>query len=372
MSAAPPSPRRTFGTLDGLRGIAALAVAFRHIPDNAIGLLTPESYLAVDLFFVLSGFVLAHAYEARLAGGLSVVDFFVARLIRLYPLYLIASVLTLLLVFVPAAAGHYHPPAWPPRDIVFALLFVPQIDPFHLDTPIFALAGSAWSLAFELAANLVFAVIATRLTPRLLGIVVTGGAAVLIAAAWHFGSIDIGYNQLTVWGGAGRVGFGFFAGVATYRLWQADALPWLRLPAWVAIIAVLEIFNIAPTGHQAASDVAMIMLAMPALVLASARSEPGRWLASPFALFGAASYGIYVLQNPIDQWFETVLPWRHVVDYGGLGSWGAVAIVGLTTAAAIVLDRWYDVPVRAALTARWRRLTKGDAAGVPAKAVSGV
>jgi peptidoglycan/LPS O-acetylase OafA/YrhL len=211
----------------------------------------------------------------------------------------------------------------------------------------------------------VFALVATRLDTRLLAILIGVGAALLIAAAWHFGAIDLGYSQTNAWGGIGRVGFGFFAGVAAYRLWQADALPWLRLPAWAAVAIVLEIFCVQPAQFQAANDVALVIIVMPALVLASARREPGARLARPFALFGAASYGIYVLQNPVDQWYETLVPWKHVRDYGGFGSWGAVALVGATVVAALLLDRWYDVPVRAGLTRAWRRLTKGD---TPARA----
>lgn len=365
MIAGTAAPRRTFRTLDGLRGVAAIAVAFRHIPENAVGRWTPESYLAVDLFFILSGFVLAHAYAERLAKGMTVAEFFAARLIRLYPLYILASLITLALVLVPATHGHYHPPDRSLQTVVFAVLFLPQIDPTQPGLQLFPLVGPAWSLAFELGANLVFALVATRLDTRLLAILIGVGAALLIAAAWHFGAIDVGYSQTNAWGGIGRVGFGFFAGVAAYRLWQADALPWLQLPGWVAVAAVLAMFAVEPTRFQAASDTALIILVMPALVLASARCEPGKWLARPFRVLGGASYGIYVLQHPIDQWFETMVPWAHVLNYGGLGSWGAVALVGATVAAALVLDRWYDVPVRAALTRAWRRLTKGDA---PARA----
>ena len=75
--------RRSFVTLDGLRGIAALAVVTRHAPYFRNPFF--ESYLAVDFFFVLSGFVLAHAYGQRLRGNLSILDFVKIRIVRLYP-----------------------------------------------------------------------------------------------------------------------------------------------------------------------------------------------------------------------------------------------------------------------------------------------
>ena len=349
-------PRRTFRTLDGLRGVAALAVAFRHIPDNAVADSTPESYLAVDLFFVLSGFVLAHAYAGRLARGMSLADFAVVRLIRLYPLYLIASLITLALVLVPAWPGHFHPPPRSARTIVLALLFVPTIAP-HENIGLFPLIGPAWSLFFEFAVNLVFAVVVTRLDARRLALLLAAGAALLVVTVAHFGTLDVGWSQSNVWGGVGRVGFAFFAGVAAYRLWAAGALPWLRLPAWGAAVAVVAMFHFAPV-HEAAWDTALVLVAMPALVLASARAEPPRWLARPFAVIGLASYAVYVLTNPVDQWFETLVPWAHVNDFLGTGTAGAVAMVAAILALALALDRFYDVPVRAALTARHRSVRR--------------
>ena len=70
-----------FVGLDGLRGMAALAVFVHHAPDKALDQLLPSSYLAVDLFFLLSGFVLTYAYERQLTDGLSVIEFMRIRLV---------------------------------------------------------------------------------------------------------------------------------------------------------------------------------------------------------------------------------------------------------------------------------------------------
>jgi peptidoglycan/LPS O-acetylase OafA/YrhL len=85
--------RHQFVLLDGLRGVAALAVVVTHalyfFPP------TPMAYLAVDFFFMLSGFVLAHAYGERLRQGMTAGRFMAIRLIRLYPLYALGSALYL-------------------------------------------------------------------------------------------------------------------------------------------------------------------------------------------------------------------------------------------------------------------------------------
>ena len=85
----PINERQHFHVLDALRGVAAIAVVTRHLPDQTLARLLPSSYLAVDLFFALSGFVLAHAYLGHLKAGMTFGQFAVRRIIRLYPLYLL-------------------------------------------------------------------------------------------------------------------------------------------------------------------------------------------------------------------------------------------------------------------------------------------
>ena len=82
------SGKHVYATLDGIRGIAAALVAMRHAGALFPGWDFPNSGLAVDLFFVISGFVVASAYDRRLADGLTLGAFMRIRLIRLYPLYL--------------------------------------------------------------------------------------------------------------------------------------------------------------------------------------------------------------------------------------------------------------------------------------------
>jgi peptidoglycan/LPS O-acetylase OafA/YrhL len=84
--------KRVYHALNGVRGIAALAVLLHHA-RTLIGDVSVSGYMAVDLFFLLSGFVVAHAYEERLKGGLTAWKFIKLRLLRFYPLYLVGILL---------------------------------------------------------------------------------------------------------------------------------------------------------------------------------------------------------------------------------------------------------------------------------------
>ncbi len=142
--------RRTFHTLDALRGIAALAVVCFHRREGRF----PSAYLAVDLFYVMSGFVLAYAYDSRFAAGLSWRRFMAQRLIRLWPLYALGVIITLVSAVL---AGDQK--AWAQAPLQF--LFLPaQPGPDH--APLYPLNLPAWSLMFELAINFVWAVFGAR------------------------------------------------------------------------------------------------------------------------------------------------------------------------------------------------------------------
>src|SRR5215469_9945636 len=123
MSRAPD--RRMFYTIDGLRGIAALLVVCRHIvPLHGNRLNFPSSYLAVELFFLFSGFVIAHAYDKRFDAGMSFWEFVKARIIRLYPLYFLGLMIAVLTVPLAISMGIK---TWPldPRILVPNFLMLP-------------------------------------------------------------------------------------------------------------------------------------------------------------------------------------------------------------------------------------------------------
>ena len=168
-----PNERLTFDVLNGLRGVAAIAVVNMHM-SAYFGIVHSANVApAVDFFFVLSGFVISYAYEGKLASGLFWNRFFVARIIRLYPLYLIGLILGGLVVWF---LEHPVNPARFFSTLGLNLFMLPY--PLAMDantTPLFPINFPAWSLFVELVANLVYAALAPRLSNRLLAVIVCAG-----------------------------------------------------------------------------------------------------------------------------------------------------------------------------------------------------
>ena len=210
-------PGRAYRTLDGLRGVAALIVVTRHAGDVVPSELCPESFLAVDLFFLLSGFVVALAYEQRLLAGRSLLGFMKTRLIRLYPLYALGIGLGLL-----ARVGSEGPlnAAFLVQATVIGLLMLPAVPPLPMGGS--TLNGPTWTLAPELLVNLVYAALVRRLGRRVLRVIVALGAAGLVASETVYGTLDGGWSVDRFPLLAARLAFSFFLGVAMYRTRPRD------------------------------------------------------------------------------------------------------------------------------------------------------
>lgn len=106
------SGKRVYHSLDALRGVAAIFVVFWHFGSFLAPLAVGSAYLAVDLFFLMSGFVIANAYQDRLSLSLGPVRFALLRLIRLYPLYLAGTLVGLMVAGAPLIHRTPAPGAW--------------------------------------------------------------------------------------------------------------------------------------------------------------------------------------------------------------------------------------------------------------------
>lgn len=307
-----------------MRGVAAIVICQRHWALEFFGNnYFPGGYLAVDLFFLLSGFVLAHAYEAKLSDGFFR-GFVIARLIRLYPSYLIG----LAMAFI--AIG-----AIPSRSmVVSALLFWPS--------PAGWVIGPAWTLTLELGANILYAAAFRYLTNRALLTIIVGGFVLLIALAVARGSLDQGWADGDLLAGVPRVMFAFPLGVLLWR-WRF-ALPstpeWLTWPAMVATSLAL-LSPLARVIGVPLSDLFTVALLFPILVIVCSQTRPAGRSAALAAALGASSYTLYVIHAPTLRWLTQLHLSAAQSPY--LVGWGMLLGIVLLS---LLIDRFYDEPFR--------------------------
>jgi peptidoglycan/LPS O-acetylase OafA/YrhL len=338
---ADPSRSGRYEIMDGLRGVAAIGVLFFHF---ALRLRAPallrHGYLAVDFFFMLSGFVLSHAYSERL-GRAPLITFGRLRALRLLPLSMLGVVLGAAYLLLRWRA-HLSLSDSLPQILGAAALnlaLIPKLwigsasadQTFPIDTPL-------WSLSFELLVNLLWAGLLLRArTSALVGVTVLGAALLTVYAA-VYGDANIGWGWGSYLGGAGRTLFGFFIGVVIWRLRPPVGVSRAK-PIAAAAILLLVFWWPADSW---VFDVVAIVLVMPLLLLLCASADFGAESHTIRAL-GDMSYPLYAVHYPI------------LMLIAGLGKRfvsGAPPGVSIYLFAiplvllALTLGRWYDGPVR--------------------------
>ena len=326
--------------LDGLRGIAAMAVLLLHLPP--LTAVVPHAYLAVDLFFIMSGFVVAHAYERRLLDGWSLGAFIRKRVIRLWPLYLLGTAIGAA-VFASVSTG-FDGFAALMVLVAAAILMIPL--PLGADVQIFNLNRPAWSLFFEMVANILFAIFVRRLTDRVLTMLVALGAIAVATTFLGADSGSLGHHGESLPGGAARILFAFPLGVLLHRMWAAGRLTW-RWPASV-IIALFVAVMLLPDvdGWNGVIDAAAVLLVMPVITLAAVSAQLSPRATRVAAFLALMSYPLYILHGPILMGFGQALGETPLASALG----GTVSLI-----AAFVAARWFDGPARRLMARLFRQ-----------------
>lgn len=358
-----------FYTLEAMRGAAAFLIVDRHV--GWLGTYDfPISGLAVDLFFLLSGAVLAHSYEDKLrTGKLSSGRYIGLRLIRLYPLY---ALFTLVGFANHAAAGPLTGADF--AKLGSSLLFLPCI---WIDGSVFPFDGPAWSIFFELLISVVYGVALHDKSIKTLACVCGAAATLFIVQAINQpGALDIAMTCQGVFEtGLARVLFSFTYGVIIYRLAMRASARESGLMALIPLVAVCAML-MAPVESRWITNgsIAVTLLAgLPAcLFMALVFPAPDSWR-GPFRRLGAISYAVYIGHVPLYHAADIVLKRQFHIDAMAFAPYSGFIFVAALAVLAYGLHNAWDAPLRARLrnsaAAESPSRARGSREGIPVQSM---
>ncbi|HYD87884.1 MAG TPA: acyltransferase [Vitreimonas sp.] len=346
--------------LTSLRFIAAFWVLLYHFKDH-LGLdvgrlgLVADGYLGVDLFFTLSGFILAHVYltsleERRFGYG----GFLKNRIARVYPMHL-AALAAMIVLFAGASAvgaGVGSPEAFKWSDLPAHLLMV------HAWGATEAVGWNfpSWSISAEWAAYLLFPLIAALVVKaqRWSAAVALGALTLCVASFWALSNLHqalpwVGrdFSQMTAQIGALRILPSFLLGVALYAFGRDHAAP--KSWAW-PIVAASAGWIVAVTTLGWWEGLVWFGLAglLYGLAETSRHGVDAPMSGRAFVFLGAASYALYMIHLPID------IVWFHALERLGVTETSDLtlrigAMVGVFAVCIIVSAfayLWLEEPAR--------------------------
>jgi len=349
--------------LDGLRGVASVLVIIFHVMETFTGgnkfvQIINHGYLAVDFFFLLSGFVVAYAYDDRW-GKMTTWDFYKRRLVRLQPMVIMGSVIGAALFYFqasPAMPNIANTPVW---EMLLVMVIGATLIPVPLSMDIrgwqemHPLNGPAWSLFFEYIANILYAVLVRRFSKVVLSVFVTLAAFMLIQYLVTSKNGDLiggwSLNSEQLYIGFTRVLFPFFGGVLLCRIGKLihikNAFWWSSL----LIIIMLSIPRIGDEHHVWMNGIyesLCLIVVFPLIVsigaggqLHSARSE------KICNFLGEISYPLYITHYPLIYLF-TAWVVNNKVPLGINGLLMGLLVVITSLVIAYLSLRFYDKPVR--------------------------
>jgi peptidoglycan/LPS O-acetylase OafA/YrhL len=302
-SVAESQSARRYG-LDLTRGVAALAVLAHHSYAFLGCQLFWRGYLAVDLFFMVSGFVLEHQYGSAITGGMGFKEFATRRLVRLYPCYLLGFTLGVVLESVQLTREHgYCDTSGLAAAAIANLLLLPTPGlPYHGTGELFPFNPVTWSLMYELIVSGIYWWCRKKLSPIGSTWVLGASGIAFVVAAVHYGSTEGGWGPGQSLLGFSRVMFSFFAGVTLCRYRPSGvALP--RASGNTVLLAgtatLLLILHGPAWSWGLCYELAAIFAVFPILVLALSQAQPGRRSIACCRFAGAVSYPVYLLQVPL-------------------------------------------------------------------------
>ena len=350
-----------FYVMDFARGLAAILVMVYHVlptffPDWH---LLRSSFLAVDLFFLMSGYVVARAYEHKILDGrMSLGKFARVRFIRLYPLYLISCLLGAFYLVVKILLGHEDASSFSAilSALPSAALILPCTTCQGMLGGMFPLSPAAWSLALEFWFNILYATRVFRLSNGILAAVCLFSFVCMAFFGFEHGHLDIGMRLETALGGVSRFWFSFSLGVLMFRKgWVAKRMP----PVFFLSFPLFFLFPALP-NDAVILQLIWVAVVFPLFVYLFSMCQVGPVATLVFDQFGRMSYGLYILHTPvflISMGAVKVFWPRDWMLYPDVTLAAVMGMIFLTTA---LLTYLFDDPLRRRL--RFRPTAKPSAA----------
>lgn len=365
--------------LDGLRGVAAMIVVAFHLFETysagPASQILNHGYLAVDFFFVLSGFVIGYAYDDRW-DRMTMKDFFKRRLTRLHPMVIMGTLLGALLFYFGDCAAFplvAHTQWW--KVVLMMLLaftMIPALPSMDIRGWVETnpLNGPTWSLMWEYIANVLYAVFVRRFSKIMLIFFVAFAAFLTLNLTLNWdvfgllaarkaeaftaiGGWSITPEQLFV--GISRLLYPFFAGLLISRvgkLINVRAGFWWCSFSVVLLLVFPRLGGAGAAWHNGLYEAVSIILLFPLIVSMGAGSHVTGRSARVCKFLGAISYPLYITHYPLI-YMQIAWAQAHPDAPRGMIIFVGVAVFISSIAIAYACLKLYDEPVRAWLKEHW-------------------
>lgn len=361
--------------LDGLRGVAALMVIWYHVFEGYAfaGGTTIDTfnhgYLAVDFFFILSGFVIGYAYDDRWGKNFTMKDFIKRRLIRLHPMVIMGGIVGAITFYIQGSVqwdGTHIGILMVMLSLLCTIFFIPAMPGVGYEVrgngEMFPLNGPCWSLFFEYIGNILYALFIRRLSNKALTIVVVLlGVALASFAIFNvsgYGNIGVGWtlDGVNFIGGLLRMLFPFSMGMLLSRNFKPMKLRgafWICTLVMIALFAVPYLEGTESICTNGIYEAFCIIIAFPILLWIGASGTTTDKKSTQICKFlGDISYPIYVIHYPFMYLFYAWLIKNQLFTLGE--TWQvALCVYAWNILFAYLCLKLYDEPVRKYLAKRF-------------------
>ena len=368
-----------YNILNGYRGVAAITVVCFHLFEafatSHLDQRINHGYLAVDFFFILSGFVIGYAYDDRW-DRMSIKEFMKRRIIRLQPLIVLGAIIGAIMFYTQGCSS------WDVSKISISLLLIstllnalliPSTTGFEIRGvgEMYPLNGPCWTLLFEYIGCIMYALFLRKLPTRtLFGLVLIAGIALItfstvglpILNVGGDGDICVGYSLTTMnfTGGFLRILFSFSAGLFLTRVFKPVKV---RGAFWIGSIAIVLLSSVPRLGGaenlwmNGLYDSLCVIILFPILICLGASGETTDKSSTRICKFlGDISYPLYIVHYPFIYLYFAWVKNENLTFTESLP--GAIALVVGSIVLAYLALKLFDIPVRRYLTKRFLTIKK--------------